>query len=255
MKRTILLISLLPLLAACTATHQLYDRVRFGENPYDEPPFYARYLRAGSPLDARIWSLLEQLRVNPENPQLHNELGTLLLSKGFPNDAEREFLRAIRADSRLYPAWYNLGLVRFAKGDDGGALRAFRETVNLRPGHPAAHFQLGLLYEKRGQTDRAIDHYARSLAINPSMIDVRVNPRVVDTTLLDRALLRNYEGTRNAASAVFQTVPENYMSPAERAALEQTPEAPSPQADAEDIVTPAPSIPEQVQANPDGPDN
>lgn len=250
MKRTILLIALVPLLAACTATHDLYDRIRFGENPYEEPPFYARYLRPDSDLDARIWELLGQLRENPQDPQLHNELGTLLLSKGFPNDAEREFLRAIRTDDRLYPAWYNLGLIRYAKGEEGGALRAFRRTVDLRPGHPAAHFQLGLLYEDRGQTDRAIEHYARSLAINPSMLDVRVNPRVVDTKLLDRALLLNYETTRSRASAVFQTLPEGYLTPEERQALENEPEAASPQAEAEDIVTPAPSIPEQVEAGP-----
>lgn len=251
MKRTILLFSLLPLLAACTATSQLYDRVRFGENPYEEPPFYARYLKPDNALDRQIWALLDELRVQPDSPVLHNQLGTLLLSKGFPNDAEREFLRAVRSDSRLYPAWYNLGLIRFARGDEGGAMRAFRETIDLRPGHPAAHFQLGLLYEDRGQIDRAIAHYAKSIAINPSMLDVRVNPRVVDTKLMDRALLRNYETSRSAASAIFQTVPEGYLTPAQREALDAAPEAPSPQADAEDIVTPAPSINEEAQVDPD----
>lgn len=251
MNRLILTLSLIPLLAACTATSQLYDRVRFGDNPYEEPPFYARYLSQGNPLDRQIWNTLEQLRENPESPRLHNELGSLLLAKGFPNDAEREFLRAVRYDRRLYPAWYNLGLIRQAQGDDTGAMRAFRRTVDLRPGHPAAHFQLGLQYEKRGRTDAAIHHYARSLAINPAMLDVRVNPRIVDATLIDRALLRNYEEERNAASAVFQPVSPGYQSPSERKRAAGEPEAPSPQPDAEDIVTPAPPVQDEVRTDED----
>lgn len=253
MKRTIILISILPLLASCTAASGAYDRVRFGENPYSEPPFYTRYLSPDAPLDRQIWDTLEGLRSNPDSPSLHNELGSLLLAKGFPADAEREFVRAVRADSRLYPAWYNLGLVRQARGNDRAATRAFRRTVDLRPGHPAAHFQLGLIYEEQGRVQAAIDHYARSLAINPGMLDVRINPRIVDTQLIDRALLRNYEAQRKAGSARFQAVPSGYLSPAERREQErreQEPEAPSPQPDAEEIVTPAPSIPEQVQATP-----
>lgn len=248
MKSTIALLSILPLLASCTAASGVYDRVRFGENPYSEPPFYTRYLTPDTPLDRQIWDTLEGLRADPASPRLHNELGSLLLAKGFPADAEREFLRAVRSDRRLYPAWYNLGLVRQARGDMRGATSAFRRTVDLRPGHPAAHFQLGLIYEDQGRTEAAIDHYARSLAINPAMLDVRVNPRVTDAGLIDRALLRNYETERRAASSVFQALPEGYLSPAEREAAET--EAPSPQPDAEDIVTPAPSIPEQVQASP-----
>ena len=53
-----------------------------------------------SALDAQIASTVEAVRQNPDSAALHNELGALLMQKGFPKDAEREFERAINADSR-----------------------------------------------------------------------------------------------------------------------------------------------------------
>lgn len=251
MKKTILLLTLLPLLGGCAAVQETYDRVRFGANPYQEPPFYARYLDPARPLDRDIWSVLEKLRVDPGNPQLHNELGTLLVTKGFPVDAEREFLRAVRNDGRLYAAWYNLGLIRQAQGNHRGAIAAFRETVDLKPGHAPALFQLGLIHEKRGATEAAIEYYAKSYAINPAMLDVRVNPRIVETSLVDRALLVNYDTQKRIASSVMQTVPTGYVDPRTRDAA---PAAPSDVPQAEDIVTPAPPVTQNPQGstNPPG---
>ena len=114
------------------------------DKPYEDP-FYAKYLNTGSALDASIHRSLEQLRANPNSAELHNTLGALLLEKGFPKDAEREFERAINANKNYYQAWYNLGLVRAAHGDELGAARAFRETVDLKPGHSHALFQMGLV--------------------------------------------------------------------------------------------------------------
>ncbi|HEX2062687.1 MAG TPA: hypothetical protein VHK90_18240, partial [Thermoanaerobaculia bacterium] len=93
------------------------------KNPY-ENPFYAKYLNTGSALDAQISRTLEALRADPDSPELHNMLGALLVEKGFPKDAEREFERAVNADRKYFPAWYNLGLVRASRGDELGARRA-----------------------------------------------------------------------------------------------------------------------------------
>jgi tetratricopeptide (TPR) repeat protein len=89
------------------------------------------------------------------------------VQKGFPKDAEREFERAVDVDKRYYPAWYNLGLVRAARGDEGGARRAFARTVHYKPGHPMALFQLGLIEEKLRHTDRAIELQREGAAHQP----------------------------------------------------------------------------------------
>lgn len=229
MKRTLLLIAALTAFG-CAEIRDL----RNSESPY-ENPFYAKYLNTGSSLDAQISRTLAALRTDERNPQLHNELGALLVSKGFPKDAEREFERAVNLDKRYYPAWYNLGLVRAAHGDEGGARRAFNRTVRYKPGHAMALFQVGLIEEKLGHVDRAIGLYAKAFHINPKLMEPGVNPRVLDTKLIPRVLIAMYDREHARESMQFQggAVPRRDAEPRPQV-------APSPEAPPQQIVPPAP---------------
>lgn len=202
------------------------------EDPYANP-FYARYLNTGTVLDDQIRGNLAALQQTPADPVLHNELGTLLVQKGFPKDAEREFERAINLDGDYYPAWYNLGLVRASRGDDLGANRAFAKTIRLKPGHAAALFQMGLVEEKRHHIERAVEYYAKAYRINPSLLEVDVNPRIVESKLTHLALIQTYPNAQNRNSMHFDGAPTAIRQP-------QAIEAPSHQAAPQDIVTPAP---------------
>lgn len=265
-KLAVLLI--LVICSACVRTQGFLDRKLNGDNPYEETPFYARYLSPESSLDREIAQQLNILKANPRSAVAHNEMGSLLTLKGFPKDAEVEFIRAISGDPKFHPAWYNLALIRESGGDMAGAMSALRKTLDLKPGHPAAHFQLGLLLERRGRDEAAVEHYARAIKINHVMLDPRVNPRVVDTKLLDRALLRNYP-TEHARRAIrFQSTPSEYVPPdAAQKPSDETPAAVSPQAPAKDIVTPSAPVtdpatqtpppstpPKRRSANPQTPD-
>ena len=226
MKRLLLITVVLVGMAGCA---EIYDR---DKNPY-ENPFYAKYLNTGSALDAQIVRTLDAVRANPDSARLHNDLGMLLVQKGFPKDAEREFERALNLDSDLYPAWYNLGLVRASRGEDFTALHAFRRTVSLKPGHAAALFHLGLMEEKRKHTDRAVKYYAKAFSINPSLLDVSVNPRVLDSKLTHLALLEMYPKQHTRQSMQFHGTPSGYR--------DRTPEPSlSPQPPPEKIVPPSP---------------
>ena len=209
----------------------VWDRVSGNDDEYKKAPFYAKYLDPANPHDQRIMSALAALQMNPRSAQVHNDLGALLVQKGFPKDAEREFERAINADGDFYPAWYNLGLVRAARGDGFGAYRALRRTVMLKPGHSAALFQLGLMEEKRGNREEAVHHLAKAYAINPLLLDVRVNPRILDSKLTHLALLEIYPTEHARKSMQFQGAPQGYRDPQM--------EAPSRQAPADQIVPPS----------------
>jgi tetratricopeptide (TPR) repeat protein len=231
MKRLLIIAVAALSMAACAGIRDL----RTSDNqPYDNP-FYAKYLNTGSTLDAQISQTLAALRQNPGSPDLHNTLGALLLDKGFPKDAEREFERAVNANRKYFPAWYNLGLVRAAGGDELGARRAFSRTVSLKPGHAPALFQLGLVEEKRQHTDRAVELYAKAFAINPALLRVDVNPRILDSKLTHIALIRMYPAEHTRRSMQFQGVPPG-PAPAPGT---QPAAAPSPQAAPQNIVTPA----------------
>jgi tetratricopeptide (TPR) repeat protein len=210
MKRFLSIAAVVLTATGCAAIRDL----RSDDNPYDEPPFYAKYLNTGSTLDANITRTLEAVRQDPKSAELHNTLGALLVEKRFPADAEREFERAVNAGGRYYPAWYNLGLVRASRGDEIGARRAFSRTVDLRPGHAPALFQLGLIEEKRQHKDRAIELYAKAFSINPALLEVQVNPRIVDTRLTYLALLKMYPDDHTRRSMQFQGMQAPMPAPA-----------------------------------------
>jgi tetratricopeptide (TPR) repeat protein len=234
MKRILLLALTAALASGCAAVANLRDSGDTYENP-----FYAKYLNTGSALDAEISSTLDQLRANPDSAELHNYLGALLVDKGFPKDAEREFERAIAADRNYHPAWYNLGLVRAMRGNEFGARLAYGRTIREKPGHAAALFQLGLIEEERGNRDRAVELYAKAFAINPALLDVEVNPRILDTKLMHLALLKNYPLEHTRESMQFENAPNVGTT---LASPPQPPEAPSPQEAPQEIVPPAPPV-------------
>ena len=234
-------------LLAIAATALMLSGCSLVDRESYENPFYAKYLNTGSALDAQISATLEAVRQNPGSAALHNELGSLLMQKGFPKDAEREFERAINADRRFYPAWYNLGQVRASHGDDLGARRAFRNTIDHKPGHAQALFALGLIDEKRHNIDRAVELYAKAFKINPALMAVSVNPRILDTELVDRALLALYHTEHARRSMQFHGAPAGWQQ-------RQDPVAPSKETTPEKIVSPAPAPtdPSQTPVKPPG---
>ncbi len=239
MKRLLIIAVAALATAGCAEVRGLTHR---DGNPYEKAPFYAKYLNTGSALDAEMQRILDELRANPASAELHNDLGALLIQKGFPKDAAREFERAVDADKRYVPAWYNLGLVRAANGDALGARRALARTIDLKPGHSAALFQLGLIEEKRMHTDRAVALYAKAYSINPALLEVEVNPRVLDSQLTDLALIRMYTMEHTAKSMQFQDAPgfDSFLvTPAPNSSTPRATETPAAQPAARTIVVPA----------------
>lgn len=238
MKR-LAVIAAVTLLAACS----LFNHKK-NENPYANKLFIEQFLNPADPLDQQIEAKIQQLRANPNSAVLHNDLGSLLSAKGYPKDAQREFERAVDADYRYFPAWYNLGLMREANGQYALAMHAFKRAIHYKPGHAAALFQLGLLEERAHNDQAAIAYYAKAYRINHALLDVRVNPRVVDSKLIHLALLRAYNTEHTRETVEFQANPQPWEGG--RAPLVPTDtQAPSPQATPEHIVTPTAPVTEQ----------
>jgi len=242
MKRLLLLAVAASTLAGCAAIRDARNHLNFDrKNPYDNP-FYAKYLNPAVPLDAQIQQTVAALRAQPRSAALHNQLGQLLLLKGFPKDAETEFERAVDADKRFYPGWYNLGLVRAGNGNNTGARYAFNRAVQYKPGHAAALFQLGLMEEKAQHTPEAVEYYAKAFSINHSLLDVRVNPRILDSKLVDLALIKLYPKEHARQTTTFQPTPGTYV--------QRSLEAVSTQPAAQNIVAPSAPVTDPSQQTP-----
>ena len=238
MKRTLIVAAAVVTLFGCTAF-----RHNKNENPYAKRLFIEQWLDPNNPLDAQIQQTILALRADPRSAALHNRMGQLLRAKGFPKDAEVEFERAVNSDSHFYAAWYNLGLVRQARGDYSGAKFAYTRAISYRKGFSEALFQLGLMEEQRRNTEAAVAYYTKAFTINRSLLDVRVNPRILDSKLVHLALLRAYPNEHARESSTFQPTPPGYV----QANAEP---APSPQAPAAAIVTPSAPLTNPAQQPP-----
>jgi tetratricopeptide (TPR) repeat protein len=238
MKKSLVVLAAALMLSACAHHNK--------QNPYAQKLFIEQFLDARNPRDAQIENTINALRANPHNAALHNQLGQLLRDKGFPKDSEREFERAVNDDPTLFSAWYNLGLVRQARGDWSGARWAYERTLHYRKGHSAALFQMGLIEEQRGNTRAALDYYSKAFNINHDLLDVRVNPRILDSKLIGLSLLKLYPVEHAKESTQFEPTPDYYV----QRNVEQTTTAPSPQAPATQIVTPSAPVTNPAQQTP-----
>jgi Tfp pilus assembly protein PilF len=179
-------------------------------------PFYRRFLVPGDPLDDAIVSQERRIAEDPENAGLHNDMGVLLARRRFPEMAEDEFRLAMKLDKNNWLAPYNLGLVLESEEDWAGAKKAYRKSIDKNPGFPPSLFRLGLLYERGGERDAAIAQYAAALRIDPSMRNPEVNPLVVHSLLMDRAILTNYvydTSRSRLPDDVVYTEPERFRPP------------------------------------------
>jgi tetratricopeptide (TPR) repeat protein len=159
----------------------------------EKEPFYRKYLIPGDPLDEKIKAQEKRVEAEPGSAALRNDFGNLLAARGFAGDARKQYKKAMELDKSNFLAPYNLGLLEETQGDSSAAINAFEASIKRKSGFPPSRFHLGLLYERKGWKDRAVEQYARALQIDPSMRNPRRNPLAAETQLLDRASLVNYE--------------------------------------------------------------
>jgi protein O-mannosyl-transferase len=111
---------------------------------------------------------------DPEfGPFAHVNLGQLHEAAGRPQEARREYLRALERNAETPKAHNNLGVVLMTLDEPDLALRHFKEESQRHPWNADAWFNLGLWMETRGENDAARQHYERALAANPSYYPAR----------------------------------------------------------------------------------
>jgi len=93
-------------------------------------------LRAQARLDEAVAALRQAMKMDPENSDLHRELGiTFLLAKEWKR-ARVEMIEAIRHDQTDADAHNGLGYALEKLGDIDGALKEYRTATNLEPDDP-----------------------------------------------------------------------------------------------------------------------
>jgi hypothetical protein len=142
------------------------------------------------PLDYR--ALSDRLAADPQNPALLNEMGNYLAQHGRLRSAITQYETALKVQPDLAIVWNNLGVAQTALENFAEGERAYRRAIKLNTAYALAYYNLGANFDRRGDDEAAIDWYQRAIEIDPTLLDVRVNPQVATNRHLVAILVKSY---------------------------------------------------------------
>ena len=159
--------------------------------------------------DAAIQAANEAVRIQPDYPEGHYNLGTLLLAAGKTDDAIQNFEAALKVNPRFADAennlgkafqtegklddaiahlsaanrlspndpdiLYNLGSVLLMQSKLPEAAAQFSEAIRLMPEHADAHGNLGVIYMRLGHPEQGTLEFAEKVRLKPNDSGARLN--------------------------------------------------------------------------------
>ena len=107
----------------------------------------------------------ELVRMSPETPQFHQQLGTALVRMGEVDEGIAELTKALEMVPRSAGAHYELGDVLQQAGRTAEARAHLEIALELEPGMAAAHVGMGNVLRAEGRPDLAAGHYTEALRL------------------------------------------------------------------------------------------
>ena len=126
---------------------------------------------------SRAITIYENLiRLCPENPEYHNELGLIyykLYRRDQANDqvndqALQEILIAIHLKPDFASAHNNCGLAYERKGDTNRALKQYHQAIKFDPNLTAAYCNIALIHVKQKEINEAINKFKKADELTPN---------------------------------------------------------------------------------------
>eukprot|EP00960_Hanusia_phi_P074020 768137-Hanusia_phi.AAC.6 len=82
---------------------------------------------------------------------------------------------AIRRKKDFATAYFNLGTVFSAKGEDQKAIDAFRKVIHIQPKYATAHYNIGNIFYKLNMVDEAISSFKEAISVDPTYVHAHAN--------------------------------------------------------------------------------
>ena len=144
-------------------------------------------LTVGTVFQTRVWRdgvslFAHALRINPDSPMAHNNLGSALALRGLPEEALMHYREALRLKPDYADPHNNWAVILFGRGQLE-AVEHFREAVRLDPFYAEAHYNLGNALVKQGRLEESIVHFKEAVGLSSTHIRAHNN--------LANALARN----------------------------------------------------------------
>lgn len=113
------------------------------------------------------------LAIDPNEPQVHNNLGTDCMELGLYDDALREHQAAVRLAPGYREAYVNMGADLQHLGRYQEAEAAYRQALAIKREDAATHFDLGLVLTYLGEREEALSQVREALRIQPDYAEAR----------------------------------------------------------------------------------
>jgi tetratricopeptide (TPR) repeat protein len=150
----------------------LFSRLEAGAHSQNRPlpsyalAAYARALAETQKVGPAVTKMKAALATDSQNPELHDELGSLYAQQKDWTHAQQEFATAIRLNPNLAGAHVHLGLVMQAQGQANG-LTELVLASQLEPQNAAIALELGKALAAGGQDEQAIPVLQHALELEP----------------------------------------------------------------------------------------
>jgi tetratricopeptide (TPR) repeat protein len=120
-----------------------------------------------------MWSKTVALR--PENARARSSLGIVRCARGDIAGALRACEEALRIDPTYAEAAFNLGMSLVERGLLAEGVAAYRRALEIDPGYYKFHNNLGHALEQMGRLDEAIEAYRSAARLRPDLSLPRFN--------------------------------------------------------------------------------
>jgi len=114
-------------------------------------------------LEGEIEAARKAVAADPSSVTAQVALGELLLKYGTLEEAEKAFDEALKLDERCHETMTGKGVVLARMGKEQQAEEMLQKALLLNPNPVRTFYELGFLYEKRGDFDKAIDEYKKGI--------------------------------------------------------------------------------------------
>ncbi|MDP2196970.1 MAG: tetratricopeptide repeat protein, partial [Sulfurimicrobium sp.] len=115
------------------------------------------------------------LQIQPDDAEVHNNLGAILQELGHLNEAEAHCRRALQIKPDDAKAHNNLGAILHELGRLDEAEACFRQALQINPNYAKAHNNLGITLQDLGRLDEAEPCFKQALQIEPDYASARSN--------------------------------------------------------------------------------
>ncbi len=109
-----------------------------------------------------------QIQRSPNNPALYTTLSALQLHLKDFGGAQASAQHALSLNKSFQPAVQAYSEAEVAQGNTDAAISAWQQWLGAHPDDPHANMVLGSLEETKGDTNKAVDYYKKSLSLDSS---------------------------------------------------------------------------------------